>query len=108
MSKLWLDDVRQPPSKDWVWFDSADGIIGALRNIKGQIELISLDHDLGDRPIYGNGYEVMLWIEKEVHTNPQYVCPRIAFHTANPEGRRMMGLVIVSIERKLKRRVFSE
>ena len=107
MSKFfWLDDERTPPSDEWVWFDSAEAIISALGKLHKQVEIISLDHDLGDRLIYGDGYEVMKWIELQVHTDSGFHCPAIRFHTQNPEGRRMMTLALVSIENKLGRRVF--
>lgn len=36
---------------------------------KGGVELISLDHDLGDDE-RGTGYDVLLWIEEAVVTSP--------------------------------------
>lgn len=43
--KLWLDDVRPPPSKEWLWAKTAEEAIAALS--LGIVEICSLDHDLG-------------------------------------------------------------
>ena len=54
---------------------------------------ISLDHDLGDDN-RGTGYDVVLWIEKEVMTN-HFIPPYIRVHSANVSARRKMELGII-------------
>ncbi len=91
--KLWLDDERGAP-EGWVWVNTALEAISALRH--NEFELISLDHDLGEG---GTGYDVLLYIEAEVFRNPNFKCPEILIHSANPVGRQRMQLAIDSILR---------
>jgi hypothetical protein len=47
--KIYLDDVRTPVEKDWRVVRSFEEFVKAVEEIGlGQIEIISLDHDLGD------------------------------------------------------------
>jgi len=72
--------------------------------LNGQVEKISLDHDLGERADVGDGYEVMRFIETQVHTNKLFVCPEIVFHTDNPVGRKNMTLALQAVEKMLRSR----
>lgn len=77
--KIFLDDIRAIP----------DGFVGArgynecirlLKKNKGKVEVISLDHDLGE---IKTGYSVCLWlIEKEYFNGLKTVI----LHSANPVG----------------------
>ncbi len=62
-----------------------------------EVEMISLDHDLGP-PEAGDGYEVLLWIERQVATRG-WVPPVIHIHTANPVARLRMEAALRSIKR---------
>lgn len=47
--KIYLDDVRTPIDKDWIVVRNYDEFVSKVNEIGlGNIELISLDHDLGD------------------------------------------------------------
>jgi len=96
--KLWLDDERPAPD-GWELVKTALECITALRC--NEYEEISLDHDLGDG---GTGYDVLLYIEAEVHRNPDYKCPMIWIHSANPVGRKRMQQAIDSIFRLIEDR----
>ena len=49
MKKIYLDDVRTPVNPDWVVVRSYDEFVGKVRELGLEnIEVISLDHDLGD------------------------------------------------------------
>jgi hypothetical protein len=49
MKKLYLDDVRTPLDLDWIIVRNYDEFISKVKEIGLEnIELISLDHDLGD------------------------------------------------------------
>lgn len=49
MKKIYLDDVRTPVDKDWTVVRSYDEFVSTVMYIGLEnIELISLDHDLGD------------------------------------------------------------
>lgn len=92
--KIWLDDERTPPDNSWTWYDSALVLIESLKVLNAQVLVISLDHDLGNDEAYGTGYDVILFIEEQVHTNPDFVCPILQVHSQNPVGRQniMMGI----------------
>lgn len=90
--KIWLDDIRTPPSTEYTWTHSVDETIAYLQHCfayKIPIEVIDMDHDLGDYAKFGgDGYKVLLWlIEQEVF-------PSIRLHTQNVVGRmNMQGLI---------------
>ena len=47
--KIYLDDVRTPVNPDWVVVRSYDEFVGKVRELGFEnIDVISLDHDLGD------------------------------------------------------------
>jgi len=49
MKKIYLDDVRTPVDKDWTIVRNFDEFVSTVMYIGlNNIELISLDHDLGD------------------------------------------------------------
>ncbi len=101
--KIWLDDVRKPPSSDWAWMDSARAVINALKCSQLNITQIDLDHDLGDEKIYGNGYQVLAWIEEQVFTSTIYKPPQIQIHTQNPVAYQRMSACRTSIRAQLER-----
>ena len=48
--RLWLDDVRRPPSDEWVW---ARDVKSAKRYMqRHRFRMVSLDHDLGGSHIH--------------------------------------------------------
>jgi hypothetical protein len=90
--KVFLDDVRIPP-KDWVLVHWPDEAIALLQT--GEVEEISLDHDLGD-DTKGTGYDVLLWIEREAMINGFRV-PKIHVHSANIPARIRMNQAVERI-----------
>lgn len=49
MKKIYLDDVRTPVDKDWTVVRNYEEFVSTVMDIGlSNIELISLDHDLGD------------------------------------------------------------
>jgi len=49
MKRIYLDDIRTPTSNDWIVVRNYDEFINKVTEIGlGEIETISLDHDLGD------------------------------------------------------------
>lgn len=49
MKKIYLDDVRTPVDKDWIVVRNFEEFVSTIMHIGlDNIELISLDHDLGD------------------------------------------------------------
>ena len=92
--KVYLDDIRKPPA-GWKLVKWPDEAIKLLKT--GKVEEISLDHDLGDDE-RGTGYDVVLWIEKEVVQN-KFKPPKIKVHSANVSARKKMEQGIKSIKR---------
>ncbi|MFH1903509.1 MAG: cyclic-phosphate processing receiver domain-containing protein [Candidatus Omnitrophota bacterium] len=78
--KIWLDDKRDPEEWNhpgWIWVKTANECIELLKT--GEVEAISLDHDLGE--INGKqektGYDVIRWIEDQVGEDTGFLPPRI-------------------------------
>lgn len=82
---VYLDDERKTP-ENWVRVYSPNDAIELLAT--GQVERISLDHDLGD-DTRGTGYDVVLWIEEMVATSG-FKPPQILVHSANSSAREKM------------------
>ena len=96
--KIYLDDLREAPI-GWVRTKTAKETINILE-LNKNIDILSLDHDLGDEKIdnCGTGYDVLLWIENKVATT-NYKPPRvIKTHSANVSARQKMDLAIIAID----------
>jgi hypothetical protein len=89
---LYLDDERTP-IKHWYIVRDADEMIDLLREYKNSIHSISLDHDLGTER---TGYDVLLWIEREIVEN-NYKPPIIELHTGNMSAMEKMRLATKKI-----------
>jgi len=77
--KVFLDDLRPAP-EGWnrvYWPDEAIALLET-----GDVEELSLDHDLGD-DLRGTGYDVLVWIEEAVALR-EFEPPRMSVHSANP------------------------
>ncbi|WP_350029165.1 cyclic-phosphate processing receiver domain-containing protein [Caballeronia sp. ATUFL_F1_KS39] len=68
----------------------------------GQVDELSLDHDLGD-DARGTGYDVILWIEEAVALHG-FAPPKIAVHSANSSATLKMRAGIATIERLVAQR----
>ncbi|WP_025128591.1 cyclic-phosphate processing receiver domain-containing protein [Pseudomonas sp. PH1b] len=90
--KVFLDDVRIAP-KGWIHVFWPNEAIELLQI--GNVEEISLDHDLGD-DARGTGYDVILWIEEAVALEG-FVAPKILVHSANISARLKMEQGIQNI-----------
>ncbi len=95
--KIFLDDEREAP-EGWTRVRWPEEVIELLKT--GDVEEISLDHDLGDDE-RGTGYDVILWIEEAVVVKG-FVPPKIKVHSANSSARIKMEAGVKSIL-KIKR-----
>lgn len=86
-SKIYLDDLREPPDQTWMWVTTVKAAIGFLN--QGNVKTISLDHDLGMTK--DTGYDVLKWIEEKVFTDDKYEPPIIMIHTQNPVAEKTMS-----------------
>lgn len=93
--KLWVDDIRFPPSDEWLHAVSVDqaklAIQIYLENEDGDL-LIDIDHDAGQYVEYGGDYIKLLdWLE-----NSNIVTDKFYFHihSMNPVGVQNMKNII--------------
>jgi hypothetical protein len=110
--KIYLDDVRIPTDKSWVLVRDYDEFITVVGRIGlKNIELISLDHDLGDtameewhKNVYHNfelnydnitektGYDVAKWLVEQWMDGEPVV--NVVVHSANAIGAsNIMGYI---------------
>ena len=89
--RIWLDDLRPAPRG----YESVKSVNEAISLIleaeeSGEIiEMIELDHDLGDYyPDGGDAIKLLDWLAERETFYP------VAIHTANPVGRANMERMI--------------
>lgn len=92
--KVYLDDKRSPPA-GWILVKWPDEAIELLKT--KQVSTISLDHDLGNDS-KGTGYDVLLWMEKQVFKGKMEP-PEIIIHSANPPAKRKMEATVSHIKK---------
>ena len=111
--RIYLDDVRTPLQDDWVVVRTYDEFVSKIRLVGlDNIEVISLDHDLGDSAMveyYNNvkdnyqldytnitektGYDCCKFLVSE-SMSKNIPLPQIYVHSANPIGSaNMMGYI---------------
>ncbi len=111
--KIYLDDIRTPIDQSWKVVRSYQEFVSFVRLIGlEKIQLISLDHDLGDQAMsefynnvvpnyiieYNNiqektGLDAAKWLVNYSMTN-KIALPRVLTHSANPVGAaNIMGYV---------------
>lgn len=92
MIKVWLDDIRTPPSDDWVWIKSVNAAKRyiSLASLYGVTEIIlSVDHDAGEYSKDGGDYiELLNWLEARQINIPIHI------HSMNPVGIENMRRII--------------
>jgi len=129
--RVYLDDVRKTPGyyidymgRPMTFTDRAFTARQAIALLEtGNVEFISLDHDLGDAchfcgvvshggvysgasciksvctcDCHTTGYEVACWIEENVR-NGVIKMPRWQYHSANPSGKLRIESAMLSAER---------
>lgn len=89
--KIWVDDIRPVPS-GYEGTKSVDETIALIEEIEaegGEIELLDLDHDLGDYAEFGgDAIKILDYLAERETFYP------IAINTANPVGRANMERMI--------------
>ena len=92
--RVFLDDIRPAP-EGWTLVRWPHAAIALLET--GNVEALSLDHDLGDDTITGN--DVLTWLEEAVALRGFTPPASIAIHSANAVGRERMERAVASIRR---------
>ena len=89
--KVWVDDIRRVPY-GYEWAKSVNEAIVLIEEAERSgvtIELLDLDHDLGD--YYADGGDAIKLLDWLAERETFYP---IAIHTANPVGRANMERMI--------------
>lgn len=91
--KIWVDDVRHPPTPEYVWCLSVEYTKRYIEAIEHtdhyEIEVIDLDHDAGAFFSMGGDYiKILDWLEETGRNYP------IRIHSMNPVGRGNMRAII--------------
>lgn len=119
----WLDDERPNPDPNRYHSTmSAPDLIACLKKHGNDLSQVTvhLDHDLGicrkcsdafipftgplDCTHRGNGYDVLLWIEEQTVTNPEFIPPVMKVHSSNAGALPKMKAAIQSINNHYGRR----
>lgn len=95
--KIYLDDTRPAP-EGYLLCSTPRAVIDLLTQYPGQIDEISLDHDLGifALGVEVTGYDVLLWLE----SNPHFAPDKINVHSANTAVWLKMKQAIASIKKR--------
>jgi hypothetical protein len=90
MVNIYLDDLRSVPN-GFLLAKNAIECQRMLIKYKGRVNILSLDHDLGDDENNGTGYDVVKWLCLHYQQNNDNYFPKsIYLHSANPVGRTNM------------------
>ncbi len=85
--KIWVDDLRQVP-EGYEWAKSVNEAIALVEKAEVEqegIEILNLDHDLGDYYTDGgDAIKLLDWLAERGTFYP------VRIHTANPVGRENM------------------
>lgn len=93
--KIILDDIRlQPPG--WMLFKSPEPFIEWRKNNPNVvIDMLSLDHDMGET--FMSGYDAVKHIINNPDMHPEMI-KRWSFHTDNPIGFQNMYLYVINAQ----------
>lgn len=94
--KIWLDDEREAPDETWTRAKNTHEALWLLST--NQVELLSLDHDLGEGT--PSGYDLMKILEENAFHNEWLRIPdKFEVHSMNSAGRDNILAAIASIEK---------
>ncbi len=89
--KIWVDDLRPVP-QGYMWAKSVNQAISLVEKAEAEneeVEVLDLDHDLGD--YYSDGGDAIKLLDWLAERGTFYP---VKIHTANPVGRENMERMI--------------
>lgn len=94
--RLWVDDIREPPSDDWLWCHTVKDAKAMIHWYEHQYRddtiYIDLDHDAGIYASQGGDYIKLLdWLEEQGIVDTGYF---FHIHSFNPVGVENMRRII--------------
>ena len=96
MKKIWVDDLRPAPD-GYIWCKSTNEALCLIVDNITDIEVIHLDHDMGDT-FGGDAIIILNELERKSCRDEKFAAAvkRIIFkiHTANPVGAENMRRII--------------
>lgn len=95
MIKLWLDDLRDPPTSTWNVVRNYHSFVNFIES-NGIPELISFDHDLGEEK---TGYDCAKWLEEYIIRNNFKNKINYMIHSMNPVGAQNIIFIMKRLER---------
>jgi hypothetical protein len=97
MYHLFIDDIRTPPTDDWVVVRSSNEALAYVKN-HGMPAFISFDHDLGGDDT------TMVFLRRLVDTvwNGDETPPDYTVHSANPVGKQNIISFMESWKRSIE------
>ena len=96
--RLYLDDIRNPKSKDWIIVRNYDEFVKCIEE-KGLPDELSFDHDLGENDTK-TGYDCAKWFGEYCWDNG-LPFPKWNVHSANPVGKENIENYLKNIEKRL-------
>lgn len=96
MYKLFIDDVRDPPSTDWVVVRSTNEALNYVQD-HGWPDFISFDHDLGGEDTTMVFLKYLVYEHWDGITTP----PDYKVHSANPVGAENIKSFMESWKRSI-------
>jgi hypothetical protein len=106
--RLWIDDLRKPPSDEWTWAKTLEEAMDHIRSPVGVSE-ISFDHDLGVKDLtmeneWINSQPVARYLEDQAQSGELIVMPVWWIHSMNPRGRKELLAILQRAERFIDER----
>lgn len=98
--RLWIDDVRKPPTDSWTWCKTskeAFDLIGLVIAVKTDPLhfVISFDHDLGETD---TTIPIAKYFEELAYNGVDFKL-EWTIHSANPVGKANLQRILESMER---------
>ncbi|MBQ3543466.1 MAG: hypothetical protein IJA34_00515 [Lachnospiraceae bacterium] len=94
--KIWVDDIRPAP-EGYIWCQCTNHALRLLRNKISEVELIDLDHDMGDT-FGGDAIKIPQELERLSYRDADFAEKvkniKFRFHSANPVGVANMRAII--------------